>query len=125
MIPEKQGSGMGMRLMMKNSGELSIRKFADNLRSTIMDENTLLILFEAIGVRNMLFGDHVHLMSNWSFIKTLENFGIVSSADELFDEMEKTERIPPRQPSEWELRSKGKGSKDELYSFDRIDLSWV
>ena len=112
MIPEKQDSKTGMRLRMKNSGEFSIKELSDTMSLTMSDEDTILVLFENNDVREMHFRDNVHLISNWSYIQSLENFGMIPSAADIFDKIEKTGRIPARNP--FEKIHQDKGSTDDL-----------
>jgi hypothetical protein len=103
LLPAEQQSAQKRRFKVKNAGELSIREFSDEVRNTLSDQDSVLVLFEDRKVRKLSFGEHVHMMSSWSLAKAVENLGLISSAEELFDEIERT---PPRDPFEKEGRSK-------------------
>lgn len=114
LIPEESRQGIPRHIKTKNSGELSIREFADELRKTMSSEDTALVLFEDNDVRNVSFGSHVHLMSHWSLALSLEKMGIIPSADDLFDQMEKAGRTAPRNPFDREPEG-SEGALIEVY----------
>ena len=60
----------------------------------------------------MHFRDNVYLISNWSCIQLLENFGVIPSAADIFDQIEKTGRIPAGKP--FEKMHQDKSSTDDL-----------
>ena len=88
MIPDDQKKKMARKLKLKNATELSINEFSVNIRSTLIKKDSLLVLFEDKDVRNIPFGNHVHLISNWSFIRALEEFNVIPSAEDIFDEID-------------------------------------
>lgn len=97
-VPEEQRSQFRRRGKARNAGENAIREFADEIRNTLPDGASALVLFEDNRVRSMNFGDHVRLMTTWSFVVALENLDVIPSANDLFDQIEATGRRPPRDP---------------------------
>lgn len=88
MVPEDRRAPIARQFKRKNAGELSILEFATEIRTSMSDNDTTLVLFKDNGVRSIPFGDHVHMISNWSFAMSLEKMGVIPSADGLFDQIE-------------------------------------
>ena len=112
LLPPEQQKFQKRRFKVKNAGELSIREFSDEVRNTLSDKDSVLVLFEDRKVRTMSFGDHVHMMSSWSLAKAVEHLGLIPSAEELFDQIERTGRTPPRDPFEREARAEPRNFTD-------------
>lgn len=115
LLPEEQQEAQKRRFKVKNAGELSIREFSDEVRNRLAPEDAVLVLFEDQRVRKMSFGDHVHMMSSWSLAKAIENLGLIPSAEDLFDQIERTGRTPPRDPFDREARSEKPGDFSASY----------
>jgi hypothetical protein len=116
LLPEDQQNAQRRRFKVKNAGELSVREFSDEVRNRLAPQDSVLVLFEDQRVRTMSFGDHVHMMSSWSLAKAIENLGLIPSAEELFDQIERTGRTPPRDPFDREAKSGEPG--DFIVSYD-------
>ena len=114
MIPENRRAPLVRQFKRKNAGELSILEFAMEIRTWMSDSDTTLVLFEDSEVRSIPFGDHVHLMSNWSLAMSLEKLGVIPSADALFDQIEAAGRNAPRRPFEREPEE-SQGALKEVY----------
>jgi predicted nucleic acid-binding protein len=100
MLPPEIQKQQSRKFQIKNVGEHAVREFTDSIRTAISEKDTALVLFEDQRIKKMDFGDHVHLMSTWSFAKALERMDIIPSASGLFDEIEDAGRNPPRDPFE-------------------------
>ncbi|MFX4300172.1 hypothetical protein [Pseudosulfitobacter pseudonitzschiae] len=98
LIPEEERVKQKRKYRVKDGGELSIRELTDQIRQSSTDGENILVLFENEKVKNMSFGDHVHLMSHWSL--AMAKMKIIPSAASLFDEIEKAGRTAPRNPFE-------------------------
>lgn len=70
-----------------DAGELAIREFTDKLKHTIPPQDQVLVLFEEDAVKTMTFGPHVHLIHTFAFMVSLENLGVIPSAEDLYSEV--------------------------------------
>ena len=115
-LPEERRAAFRRRRRIKGAGENAIREMADEVRNTLTGEDTGLVLFEDERVRRMDFGQHVRVMSTWSFAKALERLGVIPSADDLFDGIEATGRTPPRKVFDRPARGRANDFR-ESYDF--------
>ncbi len=77
-----------------DAGELSIREFAEKLEHVITEDAQVLVLFEEDAVKRMHFGRHVHLLHTFAFMLSLENLGVIASAEDMYkDVLAKGRRI--------------------------------
>ena len=96
-VPEAERARFRRYSRIKDAGENSIRELADEIRNTLSRDATGLVLFEDASVMRMDFGPYVRVMTTWSFAVALERLEVIPSASELFDRIEDTGRMPPRQ----------------------------
>ena len=75
-----------------HAGELAIREFTDRIKTTISSDNQVLVLFEKDAVKNMSFGEHVHLIHTYSFLLTLEKLKVIPSAEAIVHQVQKAGR---------------------------------
>jgi hypothetical protein len=104
-----------------HADELAIREFTDTLRTTIPAEDQVLVLFEEDAVKNMTFGEHVHLLHTYSFLQALENLKIIPSAEEIVGHVQKAGRNLARDPYERRARSQSGSPADWQTDYDVSD----
>lgn len=121
-LPVEKQNAQKRRFKVKNAGDLSIREFSDEVRNILSGQDSVFVLFEDRKVRMMSFGDHVHMMSSWSLAKAVEHLGVISSAEDLFDQIERTGRRPPRDPFEQKAESDLVAIDPRAAAEARIDL---
>ena len=74
----------------RDKGERSVQEFADKIRGRLAGDGQCLVLFEDERVKDMYFGDHVHLIHTWAFLVSLERLGVIPSAQAIFNEVNAT-----------------------------------
>lgn len=104
-----------------HAGELAIREFTDTIRTTIPAEDQVLVLFEEDAVKEMNFGEHVHLIHTYAFLLTLENLKVVPSAEAVFEQIHKAGRNLARDPYERRARVSSGDSADWKTDYDTSD----
>lgn len=103
-----------IRRLHPDAGELAIREFTDKLRHTLPPQDQVLVLFEEDAVKTMSFGPQVHLIHTFAFMLSLENLGIIPSAEALHTEVlargrnlardtfERRALLPDGRPADWQ-----------------------
>ena len=66
-----------------DAGEQSIREFIQKVEATLPDGDQMLVLFEEDAVKKVPFGPKVHLIHSFAFMVALEEMGVITSADDL------------------------------------------
>ena len=70
-----------------DAGEQSIREFIQKVEGTISDDDQMLVLFEEDAVKKVQFGRKVHLLHVFAFMVTLEEMGLIPSADQMHNDV--------------------------------------
>ena len=103
--------------LLRNAGEKSIRDLAEEIRDGMSHQDTGLVLFEDKNVPKINFGPYMRVMSTWSFATALEALNVISSARDLFDQIELAGRVPPRSDYDWVPKN---GLDDFEASYDAV-----
>jgi len=82
--PEQQKT---VKRQVPDAGEQSIREFIQKVEGTISDDDQMLVLFEEDAVKKVQFGPKVHLLHSFAFMVTLQEMGLISSADQMRDDV--------------------------------------